>query len=173
MKRGFAFSVLALSVASASQVMAQSDDDYRLEEVTVTAEKVETTAQDTPRAISVFSAEELEATGTKNLDTLLRNVPGINIQGGFNQLYVRGIGSNSDPGQGESSVAINVDGANQFSGSGTGVLGALFDVERIEVVRGPSGAVNGRNAIGGVVNVVSRKPDLNEFSGNGQVGMGN
>lgn len=153
--------------------LAAESGGETLEEVIVTAEKRVETAQKTPRAITVVSAEEIQKTAATTLDTVLRNIPGVAIQGGFNQLYVRGIGSNSDPGQGESSVTINVDGANQFAGSATGVLNSLMDVERIEVVRGPQGAVDGRNAIAGSVNIVSKEPELEKFGGNAGVKFGN
>jgi len=168
---------LVLPFAASAQTSA--DDDYALEEILVTAEKIESTAQETSRSISVMDTTELTAIGAITLQDALANVPGFGYGGGlFGQPAMRGIGlGNTDTNQMASIVAINVDGAPSFGGarggSNSGVENALFDVDRVEIVHGPSGTMVGQNALAGSVNVVTRKPILGEWGFNADVGFGN
>ncbi len=135
-----------------------------LEEVVVTAQKREESLQDTPIAVSAFTASAIENKGIENLSEVADFTPNLIFDttspvSGLSSgavVFIRGIGNTdfsltTDPG-----VGIYVDGV-YMSRSAGGVLDVL-DVERIEVLRGPQGTLFGRNTIGGAINVTSRLP---------------
>jgi len=165
------YALIASSPAFAADKEAGSS---RLEEVIVTSEKVEKDVQDLSQSIVAISSEEIAKTAVTSLDQLIRNVPGLNVQGGFNNLYMRGVGSNQNNGEGgEPGVAVNIDGASAYSGSRAAALSTLVDIERVEVLRGPQGTLYGRNAVGGQVNVVTKNPVFDAFEGSVGVKTGN
>lgn len=135
-----------------------------IEEVVVTAEKRETNLQDTAVAISAFSGDALEKRGIDDMSNLQSYIPNLHVgqeQDGF-KISLRGIGlqgtsSISDPG-----VAFYIDGF--YIPRPAGGSAVFFDIARIEVLRGPQGTLYGRNATGGVVNVISNEPQ-SKFEG--------
>ena len=131
-----------------------------LREVVVTAQKRSESVQSIPISIGVLRKEEIAQAPDNGLDNLLRNVPGVEIQGLAQgaQVYVRGIGSSIDPTFADPAVALMVDGA--YNGRTESVAGGVYDVERVEVLRGPQGTLYGRNASGGSINVVTANPVL-------------
>ena len=145
-----------------------------LEEITVTAQRREQSLQDVPIAISAFSGDQLAARGITDTYDLVRNVP--NLTGNANvgvgtssSLYIRGIGNAESIATFDIPVGTYVDDVyisrqnhNNFS---------MFDVERIEVLRGPQGTLFGRNTTGGAINVVMRKPGT-EQKGYIEAGVG-
>jgi len=178
----FVSTIGCVAVALPGLATAQAtggDDSYALEEIIVTAEKIESTAQETSRAISVIDTAELTEIGAVTLQDALLNVPGFSYTGGaFGQAGMRSVTlGNTDTNQMASIVAVNVDGAAAFGGarggSASGIESALFDVDRVEVIRGPSGTMVGQNALAGSVNIVTRKPTLQEWNFNGALGVGN
>ncbi|WP_428610618.1 TonB-dependent receptor [Sedimenticola sp.] len=144
-----------------------------LEEIIVTAQKREESLQETPIAISAFSGEEIERKRISNVKDLKFFTPSLDVGEGFNgatYLQIRGIGNDvivngADPG-----VAVHLDGT--FLGTQQYFDSSFFDVERIEVLRGPQGTVYGRNATGGNINIVTRDP-TEEFDGNAAITLGN
>lgn len=158
---------LGAPVLLASATLAQAE--AVLDEVIVTAERRETRLQDTPVAVTAISAEELRVASVVNVTDVGRLAPNMFFKGGANsagtannaQIYLRGIGQTdflptSDPG-----VGLYLD--EVYLGRSVGGVLSLPDVERIEVLRGPQGTLFGRNTIGGAVQVVTRKPVLQEF----------
>ncbi|MFT3763037.1 MAG: TonB-dependent receptor [Pseudoxanthomonas sp.] len=133
-----------------------------LDTVTVTAERRVQDVQKTAIAISVESGEELLRKGVTTIDAALREAPGVEIQsrpqGG--QIYIRGVGSNGDSNYIDSAVSVMRD--NVYSGTAEAVMAAMYDVDRVEVLRGPQGTLYGRNATGGTVNVITNAP-VDEF----------
>ncbi len=133
-----------------------------LEEVVVTAQKREENVNDVPISIQAFSPDQLAAFGVENTTDLMKVTPGLDMgtqAGDFTSVFMRGIGSeawlSSDP-----SVATYVDGVYYpFSPS---VAQNLKGVERVEILKGPQGTLFGRNAVGGAINVVLKKPDFEE-----------
>jgi len=164
-----------------SLVNAQEGDtsEYTLEEITVTAEKREMDLQDVSRSIAVISAEDLDLRMAASVMDVLETTSGITFQGGFGgQLFVRGVGPAgsmmNDPGN-EASVQFNIDGNLGMYAPGQSVsptYQALNDVERIEVIRGPSGAVNGRMAASGTINVITKEPSFDKLDGNVSIQSG-
>ena len=168
---------LAIFATLTASAVASAQDTPRegtLEEVTVTAQRREQSLQNVPIAISAFSAEQIAARGITDTYDLVRNIP--NLTGNNNvgvgtssSYYIRGIGNAESIATFDVPVGTYVDDVylsrqnhNNF---------ALFDVERIEVLRGPQGTLFGRNTTGGAINVVMRKPSA-ERRGFVEVGAG-
>lgn len=130
-----------------------------LEEIVVTAQKREERLQDVPLSVSAMSAEELEASGITRLDDIARYTPGLffeTIGIARPQVYIRGIGSAAFDAGSDPSIAIFVD--EVYVARFTGLMFDLYDLERIEVLKGPQGTLFGRNAAGGAIHVVTRGP---------------
>ncbi len=142
---------------------------HALEEVIVTAEKREESSQNLPLSISAISArqaEEYRLWNIKQISGIVPNLYSANPGDNRNVTSIRGIVSSSyDP-----AVATYVDGVNQFNLDT--YIAQLQDVERIEVLRGPSGTLYGRNAMGGVINIITKQP-CNNTSGFAEVNSGN
>ncbi|MBT0670659.1 TonB-dependent receptor [Novosphingobium profundi] len=129
-------------------------------EIIVTAQKRAQTLQSTPMSISAITGDDLRSQAKNTIEDALKDVPGVEIQGIAQgaQIYIRGVGSGIDPSFADPSVALMVDGV--YNGRTEAVAGAGYDIERIEVLRGPQGTLYGRNASGGAVNVITKNPEL-------------
>jgi iron complex outermembrane receptor protein len=166
-------SVLLLSTGAAQEVNAQTAAaGTQVEEVIVTSRKREERLRDIPTAATTLSAEQLrDLGGVPNLQNLLANVPAVNFANTSNQVTsevsIRGSGT-SRATAAESGVGLYRNGA--YLGGGT-VGGRtfsrldFFDVSGIEVLRGVQGALNGRNAVGGSINLLSARPIQGQQSG--------
>lgn len=143
-----------------------------LEEVVVTAQKREQSLQDVSTAVASVSAERLESAKIDNLEDLQFIVPSITLGNDFNmaKVFIRGVGANTSTTGSETGVAMHVDGV--FIGRAEAQLTSLFDMERVEVLRGPQGSLYGRNAVGGSINMITAKP-THETEGYGRVTIGN
>jgi len=164
-------SLVACAVAVALLPMTTSAqqgnaDTGRLDEVVVTAQKREQRLQDVPIAVSVVSGALAESTGGFNVEALRTLVPSLNIRKtntSLNQsLFLRGVGTINFAIAAQPSVATVLDGV-VLSSAGE-AFGDLYDIERVEVLRGPQGTLFGKNASAGVVNIVSKRPG-DEMSG--------
>ena len=143
-----------------------------LTDVVVTAAKTENTLQRTGIAVTTVDGLKLREMGLVSSEQVLRNVPNVVVQGaarGF-VIAIRGLGSDLPPGVGESAVSTNFDGIYNFRAE-SGTLG-FYDMNRVEVLRGPQGTLYGRNATAGVVNVISNDPNTEKFEGYGTVDVG-
>ncbi|MFO1426578.1 MAG: TonB-dependent receptor [Steroidobacteraceae bacterium] len=147
----------AATDATAAARRSDADSTTALEEVLVTAEKRERNLQRTPAAVTALGSEQLVAAGVRDLRGAQALVPSVRFQseGNTTQVFVRGVGSGLDLAPIEPTVSVHFDGV-QMPREGTSA--ALFDLERIEVLPGPQGTLYGRSAIGGVVNVLFRRP---------------
>ena len=135
-----------------------------VEEVIVTANKKAETLQEIPMNISVISEAAIEERGITNPEDYLRSIAGVSTPGGSNYYTFRGLNtSTSQRSSGTSSTYID-----EVSGS----LMGLFDVERIEVLRGPQGTLYGSNAIGGTIRYITNKPDSSSSYGKIRIGRG-
>lgn len=131
----------------------QADDD-----IVVTAQKREQSLSDVSLSVSAVGGDQLTNTQTVGIESLQNLVPSISFGNDFNfaKLFIRGIGlSSSLPGV-DPSVALHVDGA--VVSLAQAQLGSMFDLDRVEVLRGPQGTLYGRNATGGAVNLITAKP---------------
>jgi iron complex outermembrane receptor protein len=145
----------------------------RLQEVVITAEKRVTIAQKTPISITTLSGAQLEATGETELGRALRNVPSLQIQGTpqGGEIYIRGVGANGDSNFLDPSVALSMDGV--YTARSERLYAPLYDIARIEVLRGPQGTLYGRNADGGSVNIISNDPTFDGFHAGANIQYGN
>ena len=137
---------------------AQVEEIEVIEEIVVTAQKREQSLQDVAGAVSAFGSDTLDFRSVTTIEELFQSVPGLQHSDslGTSFLSIRGVGLQVPTGNGEPGTATHIDGVFVPRPS-TGGLRSL-DLERIEVLRGPQGSLYGRNATGGVVNFISRKP---------------
>ncbi len=138
------------------------------QEIVVVARKREERLVDVPIAITALRTDELEKFGAKDLSSVQGAVPNTNIVQGRGSassanFFIRGIGQPDALQTFDPAVGVYVDGV--YLSRIQGALLNLYDVERVEVLRGPQGTLYGKNTIGGAVNVVSRKPDLSNLRG--------
>ncbi len=145
-----------------------------IEEIIVTGQKKEERIQDVPIAISAFSMEDLDNQKIEGGFDLLKNIPNVTFSktnfSGYN-FQIRGIGTQAISATTDPGVAVSFNNT-------TLIVNRLFeqeylDIERVEVLRGPQGTLYGRNATGGVVNVISAKPKLGVYEGEIKVETGN
>lgn len=159
------FSKLALGVVGALGYAQIALSESVIEEVIVTATKVETSIQDTPIAVSAFSQDQLDSALINDTMNLQFNVPNMLMtKGNFtgNDIRIRGVGSGAVGSAGDSGVGVTVNG--QYQNFSRIFEMQFMDTERVEVMRGPQGTLYGRNTTGGVVNVVTSKADPSGFS---------
>jgi len=167
---------LAVAEAAVAPVAGESaatgEQGEGLQTVTVTAERREENQQRVPIAISSFTAEQLQQTGIINTLNLQQITPGLVFNHVVNAglPFLRGVGSYNAQAGDEGAIALYVDGvyiASQFAN--------IFDfnnVDRIEVLKGPQGTLFGRNATGGVIQVITRDPSHSPYA-EAEVGYGN
>lgn len=161
-------SLFALAVAAqCSTVFSQ-----QLEEVIVTAQKRSQSVLDVPLSISAFSGNKLLEMGALDVKDIVTRTPGL---AGFSKdsfvdsISVRGISTNDFGVGGDPSIAIFQNGV--YSGRSGEALSSLYDVERVEVLRGPQGLLFGRNATSGAIHVVTKKAAPGD-SISGEIGLG-
>ncbi|MET0274422.1 MAG: TonB-dependent receptor [Phenylobacterium sp.] len=137
---------------------AQTAAPAQIEEIVVTASRRETTLQSIPQSVAVLDGEVQRERGQQRLEDLQTSVPNVSFTNTSNssQLYIRGIGNTFINAGGDPGVAFYQDGAYVSDQRTTNT--SMFDVERVEILRGPQGALYGRNAVGGAINVISAKP---------------
>jgi len=147
-----------------------ADDDLRIEEVVVTARKRAESLQDVPIAITAFTEQTIERAGIERPADFIALMPNVTIVDSANvgdtQVSIRGIVSTRDA---ESTFAYVVDGI--LSTNPNSFNEELVDVQQIEVLKGPQGALYGRNAVAGAILVTTREPG-DEFEGKVSVGGG-
>ena len=155
---------------------AQQEDEPAseegIEQIVVTASKRTSTAQDTAIAMDVMGANALSQNGVGDIAQLQSISPGVQIGTSATAtiVTVRGVSGRDTTEIGDPAVAINMDGV--FLQRPSGMNASFFDLDRIEVLRGPQGTLYGRNATGGVINIISKRPDF-ELGGYGAVTLGN
>lgn len=168
--------MLGLPTAAAQESEgATATGNAGLEEVIVTAQRREQSMQDAAVPIQSFSQDLLTQSGMESATDLglLSPALGVNASGGpLTSLFVRGVGALTVNPLTDAAVAQNVDGI--YLGRSSGAAGqGLYDLERVELLKGPQGTLYGRNATGGVVNYIPNKPVLGENSGYIQGEAGN
>lgn len=180
------FLIVGCSTALAGHTtfaQSASMEEIKLEEIIVTAERRSSDIQKTATSVSVRSGEELEQQGRYSLTEILRDIP--NVSGGDPTIYasggsetrgggisIRGVSGNQGGGgagsplSGSATTAVYVDGV--YEG-----IGGDYDLQRVEVLRGPQGTLYGRSATSGVVGIYTRDPSLDAVSGDANVQIGN
>lgn len=167
------FGALLLSGAQAAHAADEpAEAENGLSDIIVTAERRSQSIQDVPIALTALTGTDLDDRNIVTVEDLFQSVPGMRFSTAIGQAYIniRGVGGEPNA-TGDPSVAFHIDGI--YVPRMSSVLSAgLFDVERVEVLRGPQGTLYGRNATGGAINVISRAADLNEFGGEADVTVG-
>ena len=156
-----------LIISTFINVKAQNNEsevlsNVLIEEVVVTARKKEETAQDVPIALSAMNQEQLEILKFRDFYDLAVGMPNVAMDEigttkGTQNFSIRGIGINSSIASVEPAVAIVVDGV--YMGVSAGMVFDMFDLESIEVLRGPQGTLFGKNSTGGVILVNTALPE--------------
>ncbi|MHA7819617.1 MAG: TonB-dependent receptor [Erythrobacter sp.] len=160
-----------IALAQAEDERQAASDGFGIGEILVTAERRSDTLQEVPLSISAVTGDDLAKSSIYDTEALASTVPGLVIQRDVvGKAVIRGIGTENFTVGGDPGVAIYVDGA-YIARSSTGIFD-FFDVERVEVLRGPQGTLYGRNATGGVINVISKSPS-DTFEARGSFTYGN
>ncbi|WP_037490070.1 TonB-dependent receptor [Sphingobium indicum] len=161
-----AVSLFAISTSAQAQTIAPdvpptsqaAEPVPGTDDIVVTATRGASNLQSTPVAITAMTAEGLQKLGISDVESLGATVPGISFGSlvGQSHIAIRGIGSSElNPGV-DPRVAYHQDGI--YIGRPAAQTGGFFDVERVEILKGPQGALYGRNATAGAINVISRSP---------------
>jgi iron complex outermembrane receptor protein len=166
--------LLALQPALAQTPPEPKDKELeKLDTVTVTANRRLESAQKVSGVVQSVSGEQLRKDGISDLRQLQQVIPGLSIanQEGNVEIYIRGVGSSNNTELGDPGAAPHIDGV--YIPRPRGLGGLFFDLERVEVNKGPQGTLYGRNAMAGTLNIITAKPKLGQFSGFGQLGISN
>jgi iron complex outermembrane receptor protein len=161
--------------AAAPQSVSQTPvhaDTASPTDIIVTAQKREQSLQSVGAAVSAVGRDRLTTAQVATLQDLQTIVPSVNFGNDFNQakIFIRGVGANTSTTGSSTGVAFHVDGA--YVARAEAQLTSLFDVDRVEVLRGPQGTLYGRNAVGGSINLISAKP-TRTLSGYARLTYGN
>ena len=169
-------SAMVIGLAAPVAIAQEETDDIQrtLSTVTVTTQKTEESIQDVPIAVSAFDEAALDKMQLAGGPDLVKSIPNVNFtKGNFTgyNFRIRGIGVDAVSTSGDAGVGVHINDvpltANAFFEA------EFYDVERIETLRGPQGTLYGRNATGGVVNMITAKPVLGEWQGNVKATVGN
>ena len=156
---------------------AHTGSDADLQEVVITAQKREERLIDVPQAVTVLTSDNLSELGATQFRDFANTVPGLDFStsgAGFTQISMRGVTAGLDISP---TVGIYVDdvpygSSNAFSaGAQTSLDAGVFDLDRIEVLRGPQGTLYGASTMGGLLKYVTKRPDVDAFSGDVQTGV--
>lgn len=177
-------SVLALSAVPAyaqttpaqpaPQSTTEAQAEEGLEDIVVTAQRTVENAQRTPVPIAVINPEEILRQNVTRAEDLSRVVPALvtTASGGPNtSFFVRGVGNTTVNSYSDPAISFNYDGV--YIGRPNATQGFFYDLQRVEVLKGPQGTLYGRNATGGAINVIPRRPELGETGGEFQASYGN
>ncbi|MEL6789844.1 MAG: TonB-dependent receptor [Pseudomonadota bacterium] len=163
-------SMVAIMAAVAQPALAQSIDD----EIIVTSQRTEQSLQDVPIAVSAFGGEELDNRQIESFTDIQFNIPNFSFsRSNFtgSSISLRGVGALAVGSSTEPSVSVHIN--DVFINAPRLFETEFFDIERLEILRGPQGTLFGRNATGGVINVITAKADPSEVGGHVDVEYGN
>jgi len=170
---GCASLLLIVQFAHRAAATEAAAEDTGLEEITVTAERFVSTIQNTPISISALSGDQLTAAGLTRIEDIAHEIPGLSMRSagpGLTEYEARGLASN---GGAAPTVGFYLDeiplSPPAVSQSGKVVIDPnLYDVERVEVLRGPQGTLYGSGSMGGTIKVITNQPKLDTFEGSVQ-----
>lgn len=159
--------------ASAAAAARKADEPIAVDQVIVTANRRIETLQNVAGVVQTIDAEQLRRDGVTELRSLQNDIPGMNIanQEGNIEIYIRGVGSSNNTELGDPAAAPHVNGIYIPRPRGLGTM--FYDLERVEVNKGPQGTLYGRNAMAGTLDIITAKPRLDHFGGYVEFGGGN
>lgn len=142
-------------------------------DIVVTANRREQNLQDVSGVVQAFSSDDLRKSGITELRNLAVAVPGLNIanQEGNVEIFIRGVGSSNNTELGDPGAAPHLNGSYIPRPRGLGLM--FYDLERVEVNKGPQGTLYGRNALAGTLNIITAKPTFDRITGYAQAEYGN
>lgn len=153
----------AISLTMSPSIVANAQDadneERRLGEIVVTAQKRSETLQEIPIAVTVHTGDSLESDGVDSLAGVGNQTPGLVFSAfsvGQPEISIRGVSTKEDGASANDSVVVSVD--DVYIAARTAQVFDIFDLERVEVLRGPQGTLYGKNSIGGSINFVTKKP---------------
>jgi outer membrane receptor protein involved in Fe transport len=171
-----ATSCAAALLAAPTAALAQATTDHQLEEIVVTATRRSERLQDVPLSITAFSPEDLQTKGIVGYEGLARETPGVVLNratANFNNFTARGIATNGYGANLQNTVAIYLDELPISTIGNTTVLDPnLYDVERIEFLRGPQGTLFGSGSLSGAMRILTNSPDLTSYDASAMVDYG-
>jgi iron complex outermembrane receptor protein len=151
--------LLSVAIAASTIAFTSAGAQAQLEEVIVTAQKKQENLQDVAIAITAFSSDTIRNAGILNMQDVTAMTPSFSVSN-YNPTtpapYIRGVGTNSSSVGDDSSVGVFID--EVYAGRAGAYSADMFDVERIEVLRGPQGTLYGRNVAGGAMNIITNNP---------------
>lgn len=170
-----AYGVAALAggaIAYAQAAAQPAGPTLQLKEVVVTAERTQSNEQKTPISMQVYSHQDLVARGAINLQSLANTDPSITFAYSTGEPYIamRGVATGNVTDTGDPSVAVETDGI--FLNRSYSLESDMYDIARVEVLRGPQGTLYGRNAVGGVISIITAHP-AHHFDSRASVEVGN
>ena len=147
-----------LAIAQVQTNATQSSSADQVEEIVVTAQRRSESLQEVPIAVTAVTSARLEASGIQSTADLQELTPGLTVPdfNGYFEPHIRGVGTSSNGPGIENPIALYIDGV--YIADPASALLSLNNVERIEVDKGPQGTLFGRNATGGLVQVITRDP---------------
>ncbi|RXK13280.1 TonB-dependent siderophore receptor [Halarcobacter mediterraneus] len=151
-----------ISLVTNSLLFAGKKEPIKLNEITVSANKIDENIKDVPQSISVLDEYTIEEKGIRNIKDVISNIPNMSTKP-FDGTYVNFRGLNSSTFTNNNPIVIYIDGIPQTDRYGFDA--SLANIERVEVLRGPQSTLYGKDAIGGVINIITKEP-TNEWSGN-------
>lgn len=160
--------------ALAQEATEQEADSGGIQEVIVTAQRLEESLQRAAISVSAVDGATLAQRSVGTLTDLTQLVPALQATQGvgtYTNLSLRGVSSTVNNSFGDPAIAVNVD--QVFLARTTSSRGLFYDIERVEVLKGPQGTLYGRNATGGAINVISHAPELGGFGGDLDLDLGN
>ncbi len=156
----------------AAEVEAQNNSSGALEEILVTAQKREESLQDAAISVTAIQGEEIGNFAVKDINHLQNQMPSVQFMtSGLTNTTIRGVGTYNNQPNVDAAVAWVVDGT--YFSHHMAVPPILFDVDRMEVVRGPLGTLYGKNSNGGAINILTSRPVLDEWQARVSAGAGN
>jgi iron complex outermembrane receptor protein len=166
--------IVLMSIGAVTQAALAQDageqNDTGLQEVVVTAQRTRQNLLDVPLSLQAATGEQLQDLNIRNIADLQFTSPGffVSESSGYTQIFVRGIGNSIFVGA-DPSVATYIDDVPRVYGS---MVNSLLDIDRTELLKGAQGGLYGRNATGGVLNIITHQPDTEHFDGEARASYG-
>ncbi|NOX51824.1 MAG: TonB-dependent receptor, partial [Gammaproteobacteria bacterium] len=168
------FLLLTIFVAQSVPAAESSPSRGVIEEIVVTAQKREQNIQDVGISMAAYSGDQLQSLGIDGIEGLAGDIPNVQLfelsGGGVPIVVIRGVGLNNFRINDSPTTGVYVDEVYQVSIAQLG--STLFDIERVEVLKGPQGGLYGRNAVGGAIRYLSKKPSFEQNESYATVGYG-
>jgi iron complex outermembrane recepter protein len=160
-----AATIAQVTTGTVSGTSADDSEGPEIPDIVVTARKTTERLQDTPMSVAVITADTIEKTGATTLEDLGRETPGLTIVSaapGQNAITLRGLSGNNTVGFYLDDTPLSIGIGNAVQPTNFDMDPALFDLDRVEVLRGPQGSLYGASSFGGTVRYITNQPNLSQ-----------